>query len=164
MMNISRKIAAASLGFAAALSAGLLSTNAYAGRVVVIDGPPRHYHRALPRAHHYRGPKVIRSHGWPHFGVLGFTAVTLKVLDNMNEEQQRAHEAALARAATANVGETIIWQDAGASGSVTTTRVGTSTNGYQCREFQHTVNIGNKAEVAYGTACLQPDGSWKVAP
>lgn len=31
-----------------------------------------------------------------------------------------------------------------------------------CREYTRTVSIGNRQEVAYGTACYQPDGSWKI--
>jgi surface antigen len=34
--------------------------------------------------------------------------------------------------------------------------------GQQCREYTHTVYIGGRAERAYGTACLQPDGSWRI--
>lgn len=33
-----------------------------------------------------------------------------------------------------------------------------------CREFQREVIIDGKPEHAYGTACLQPDGSWKIVP
>ena len=33
--------------------------------------------------------------------------------------------------------------------------------GEQCREFQQTITIGGKTEKAYGTACRQPDGTWK---
>ena len=33
-----------------------------------------------------------------------------------------------------------------------------------CREFQRDVIIDGKSERAYGTACLQPDGSWKIVP
>lgn len=36
-----------------------------------------------------------------------------------------------------------------------------SSNGY-CREFQTTIVIDGRAERAFGTACLQPDGSWAV--
>lgn len=32
----------------------------------------------------------------------------------------------------------------------------------QCREFTNTVQIGNRWQESYGTACLQPDGSWKI--
>lgn len=128
----------------------------------------------VPRYRYYRGVRVIRPYGRAYYGYgyfytdndaykyLAFTAIALKLLDNLNEEQQRTHEAAQVRAISANVGETIVWQDAGASGAVTTTRIGTSRSGLQCREFQQTVTIGGRTEQAYGTACLQPDGSWEV--
>ena len=51
--------------------------------------------------------------------------------------------------------------DTGHTGTVTPTRTYQSGNGY-CREFQNTVTIDGKKENAYGTACRQPDGSWKV--
>lgn len=31
-----------------------------------------------------------------------------------------------------------------------------------CREFQQTVTVGGQTQQAYGTACRQPDGSWKI--
>jgi surface antigen len=42
-------------------------------------------------------------------------------------------------------------------------RSGTDTQtGALCREYQSTVVVGGKQEQAYGTACRQADGSWKV--
>ncbi len=183
-MNVSRRIAVAALSLVTAASGVLVASNAYADRVIVIDKPPPHKYRpapgqagravVVPRTRYYRGVRVIRPHGRPYFGYgyfyadddaykyLAFTAIALKVLDNLNEEQQRMPEAAQVRATSANLGETIVWQDAGASGAVTTTRIGTSTSGRQCREFQQTATIGGRTEQAYGTACLQPDGSWEV--
>ena len=35
-------------------------------------------------------------------------------------------------------------------------------DGVPCREYQMTATIGGRAEEVYGTACRQPDGSWKV--
>ncbi len=32
-----------------------------------------------------------------------------------------------------------------------------------CREYQTTVTVGGEAKKAYGKACRQPDGSWKIA-
>ena len=32
-----------------------------------------------------------------------------------------------------------------------------------CREYTRTVRVGGFTQQAYGTACLQPDGSWKIA-
>lgn len=34
--------------------------------------------------------------------------------------------------------------------------------GDYCREYTRTVNIGGRLQDAYGTACLQPDGSWMI--
>lgn len=31
-----------------------------------------------------------------------------------------------------------------------------------CREYNQTFTIGKKTQKGYGTACLQPDGSWKI--
>ena len=31
-----------------------------------------------------------------------------------------------------------------------------------CREFQQTITVGGRTETAYGTACRQPDGDWKI--
>lgn len=31
-----------------------------------------------------------------------------------------------------------------------------------CREYQTTVTVGGEAKKAYGKACRQPDGSWKI--
>ncbi len=72
------------------------------------------------------------------------------------EAQQRALE-------TAPSGRPVAWTnpDTGHSGTVTPTRTYHSDRGY-CREFQNTVVIDGKNENAYGTACRQPDGSWKV--
>lgn len=128
----------------------------------------------VPRTRHYRGTRIVRPYGRPYLGYgffyaddeaykwLAFTSITLKILDNVNEEQQRMHEAAQVRATTSEVGETIIWEDGNASGSIKTTRIGTSTSGRQCREFQQTVTIGGKMEQAYGTACQQSDGVWEI--
>lgn len=78
-------------------------------------------------------------------------------------DRQRANSA-MNRAQTAPVGQTITWNNpnSGNSGSVTPVREGKSASGDYCREFQQTVIIGGKSENAYGTACRQPDGSWKI--
>ena len=62
------------------------------------------------------------------------------------------------------IGQTIAWRnpDSGNSGSYTPTRTYQASGGEYCREFQQTVVVGGKTESAYGTACRQPDGSWKI--
>ena len=182
-MKQTRLTLAMTMGAVVLMSGVLVTTVVHADRVIVIDKPERHRVVPLPhsgkdvlvpRSRHYQGVRVLRPHGRPFHGYgffysdadayryLGLTAITLKILDNINEEQQRMHEAAQARATTSNVGEKIIWHEGNASGSVTTTRIGTSTSGRQCREFQQTVTIGGQTETAYGTACQQPDGAWEI--
>ena len=55
------------------------------------------------------------------------------------------------------------WQnpDTGHGGTVTPTRTFETQTG-PCREFTQTVSIGGQMEQAYGTACRQADGSWKI--
>lgn len=61
-------------------------------------------------------------------------------------------------------GTTRAWDnpDTGHSGTVTPTRTYQTASGRYCREFQQTVTIDGRTEQAYGTACRQPDGSWRV--
>ena len=55
------------------------------------------------------------------------------------------------------------WQnpDTGHGGTITPTNT-IVTNGTPCREFTQTVSIGGQMQEAYGTACRQADGSWKI--
>lgn len=36
-------------------------------------------------------------------------------------------------------------------------------SGQYCREYQSSARIGGQMQYGYGTACQQPDGSWRVA-
>ncbi len=47
-------------------------------------------------------------------------------------------------------------------GSVTPTRTWRTASGEYCREYQQTVTIGGRTEHAYGEACRESDGSWRV--
>lgn len=62
----------------------------------------------------------------------------------------------------APVGQPVGWQEGNASGSVTTTSESRNDAGEYCREFQQEITVGGETEQAYGTACLQPDGAWKI--
>lgn len=68
------------------------------------------------------------------------------------------------RAQVAPINQPIQWSnpESGNYGTVTPVREGRAQDGAYCREFQQTVTIGGKTESAYGTACRQPDGTWKV--
>ncbi|WP_138379820.1 hypothetical protein [Luteithermobacter gelatinilyticus] len=43
-------------------------------------------------------------------------------------------------------------------------QIRTNSSCLQEREYQTTITVGNETVPAYGTACLQPDGSWKFGP
>lgn len=74
-----------------------------------------------------------------------------------NQTAQRAFESAPA-------GQTTTWQnpDSGHSGSITPTRTFQAANGNYCREFQQDVVVAGKTQQAFGTACRQPDGQWRI--
>lgn len=52
--------------------------------------------------------------------------------------------------------------DAGRSGTVVPVRTYSDAAGRPCREFVTTVTIGGRQERAFGTACRQPDGVWRI--
>jgi len=80
-----------------------------------------------------------------------------------DRDKRMANEAAQRAFETAPSGRPVAWQnpDSGHSGTVTPVRTFES-NGAYCREFQQTVTIGGNPENSFGTACRQPDGSWRI--
>jgi surface antigen len=52
--------------------------------------------------------------------------------------------------------------DTGNAGTVTPVETYQSRSGEYCREYRQTVWVGGEKQQAYGTACRQPDGSWKI--
>ena len=83
---------------------------------------------------------------------------------SLDSADRQAMSQASYQAQAVPIGETISWNnpDSGNYGTVTPVRDGHDTAGNYCREFQQTVTIGGQTEQAYGTACRQPDGSWKI--
>ena len=106
-------------------------------------------------------------------GQLAFTAagtilgafVGNQIGQSLDRTDRLFADRAVQQAAAAPVGQTITWSnpDSGNYGTVTPVRDGQDTNtGAFCREYQTTVTVGGRSESAFGTACLQPDGSWKI--
>ncbi len=83
---------------------------------------------------------------------------------SLDKADRAQMEQASQRATSAPVGQQISWRnpDSGNSGTITPTREGTSQAGEYCREYQQTVTVAGKTEQAYGTACRQQDGSWRI--
>jgi len=83
---------------------------------------------------------------------------------SMDELDRMKANRAIRTSYRAPLGETIRWNnpDSGNYGTVTPTKDGTSSKGNYCREFQQSVTISGRTEQAYGVACRQPDGSWRI--
>lgn len=60
-------------------------------------------------------------------------------------------------------GSSIEWRnpDSGNHGSITPTKTFKESGRY-CREYVQEVIIGGEKQKAYGKACRQPDGNWKI--
>lgn len=83
-------------------------------------------------------------------------------LDEVDKQQMaQTTEASLEHTKT---GATSTWSnpDTGNSGTVTPTSTYQASSGEYCREYRQTVDVGGEEQEAYGTACRQPDGSWKI--
>ena len=62
-------------------------------------------------------------------------------------------------------GTSTTWQnpDSGNSGEIVPQPAYQQADGTFCREFQQTIVVGAELQAAYGTACRQSDGSWKLS-
>jgi len=85
-----------------------------------------------------------------------------KSLDNadrqyLGQANQRAFE-------TARSGTAVTWRnpDSGNYGTVVPQPAYQTASGDYCREFQQTISVGGQSQQGYGTACRQPDGTWKI--
>jgi surface antigen len=81
-----------------------------------------------------------------------------------NKDKQLAAEAA-ARAFESNrTGQAATWKnpDSGNSGKITPTKTYQAASGQYCREYRQDVVVDGELQEAYGTACRQSDGTWKI--
>lgn len=74
-----------------------------------------------------------------------------------NEASSRALE-------TAPAGRSLPWKNpqTGNYGTVTPSGYYQNSNGQYCREYNQTIVVGGKKQSGHGTACREPDGSWKI--
>jgi surface antigen len=82
-------------------------------------------------------------------------------LDRADEVYARQ---AAAQAYAAPVGSPVQWSNpySGNAGTIRTTREGWAMSGAYCRKFQQQVIVGGRVRSAFGQACQQPDGSWRI--
>ncbi len=86
-----------------------------------------------------------------------------RTMDEVSKQKmERTTQATLEHVADNNTSTWSNPNNSNAQGTVTPVETYQRDDGTYCREFQQTVTIGGKTEEAYGTACRQPDGSWKI--
>jgi surface antigen len=84
---------------------------------------------------------------------------------NMDEQDKELHRKAAQQALeNAKSGQSVSWNnpDNGHSGTFEPVKTYKKSSGEYCREYTQTVTVAGKTQQAYGTACRQPDGNWKV--
>jgi surface antigen len=79
-------------------------------------------------------------------------------------DRQRANAAATQALESVPSGQSVAWRnpDSGNTGSVTPVRTYQTSTGQYCREYTQTITIGGEKHQSYGTACRQPDGTWRI--
>lgn len=88
---------------------------------------------------------------------------------SVGQSLDRADQLAMQRNAqyaleNTRTGTTTTWHnpDSGHSGSITPVQTYQTNQGQYCREYTQSVFIAGQQQQAYGTACRQPDGTWKI--
>lgn len=78
-------------------------------------------------------------------------------------DRERAERTCQIALESGPVGKTVQWRnpDSGNYGTITPIRT-YQTNGQYCREYQQTIVVGGKPQQGHGTACRQPDGTWRI--
>ncbi len=112
-------------------------------------------------AHVGSGPVAVLAAG---AGILIGALIGSSIGRDLDELDRMKAEEAAERAHIVPIGETITWHNPESQnhGSITPTRDGTSSKGEYCREYQKIITIDGETQEAYGVACLQPDGDWRM--
>ncbi len=107
------------------------------------------------------GPVAVLAAG---AGVLIGALIGSSIGRDLDELDRMKAEEAAERAHVVPIGETVTWNNPESQnyGSVTPTRDGTSSKGEYCREYQKIITIDGETQEAYGVACLQPNGDWRM--
>jgi surface antigen len=79
------------------------------------------------------------------------------------QDQQYHYDTTQNALETRKTGQSSTWTnpDTGHSGEITPTRTYNTADGTPCRDFTQTIYVDGKYEEINGTACRQPDGTWK---
>ena len=86
---------------------------------------------------------------------------------SLDEQSRAMANQATLQAVTSGSSDTYYWDNpanAGgpAAGQVSVTRAGSNSAGQPCREYISTVRIAGESQEAFGIACREADGSWRI--
>lgn len=96
---------------------------------------------------------------------IGGAALGAYVGNRVGRNMDRSDQSRATHALDQSVdGESTTWRndETGARHSVTPTRTYHGDSGGRCRDFTTVTQIDGRDEVVHGTACKQPDGTWKT--
>ena len=116
----------------------------------------------------YAGSKIGKGRGQlaaTAVGALGGAFIGGAIGESLDKVDKLHAKRAQNQALAAPIGQPISWRnpDSGNSGAVVATREGTNrASGAYCREYQTTITVDGQNQTAFGTACRQPDGAWKM--
>lgn len=96
--------------------------------------------------------------------IVGGTIIGLLVGGSIGREMDRVDQSCVGQVLEyARPNQTVVWQSPDdVRYQVTPIKTYEASPGRYCREYQTTATIGGRVRRAYGTACRQPDGSWKL--
>jgi surface antigen len=98
-------------------------------------------------------------------GAIAGSALGSHIGQNMDARDREEHSTTTAAALeSAPTGQSLPWRNdtSGNYGAVTPQRTWQRADGTYCREFTQTITVGGQQQRAYGTACRQADGTWKI--
>lgn len=98
-------------------------------------------------------------------GTLLGAAVGSSIGSSLDKADMAAYNSTSQRALeTAPAGQTLPWRNpqTGNSGTVTPAAPYQTSSGQYCREYTQTIVVGGKRQEGHGTACREPDGTWKI--
>lgn len=100
-------------------------------------------------------------------GVLGGAFLGKSIGKNLDQvDQMMAAKSQQSALENGPSNQPVRWKnpDTGHAGAITPKPAYQDASGQFCREFQQDITVGGKTEQAYGKACRQPDGQWKIVP
>ncbi len=98
-------------------------------------------------------------------GAVGGFILGSSVGRSLDDVDRLKHQRAVGNALeTLPSGSSTTWRnpDSGNSGSVVPNLTYQRTDGAYCRKFTQTISVSGQTERSYGTACRQPNGSWRI--